>query len=128
MASTSTIFATEIGLVTLTHFKPNSILAAQSPTHAGCKDLAHRTMITVYNVNEYAQKAAYGSMLSLMPHKSSDIIPDISDPQGRAAARQAATLAKYPQVPHQNRPNTLPRPEMALAAVPNRSPTPSWIA
>jgi len=66
------------------HFKRNSTLADQTPTHARSKDPGHRTLITVDNVNEYAQKAAYGSILSLMPHKSSDMMLDISDPQGRA--------------------------------------------
>jgi len=60
------------------------LLPDKSPTHARCKDPGHCTMITVDNVKEYAQKAAYGSMLSLMPHKSSDMMLDISDPQGRA--------------------------------------------
>ena len=40
-------------------------------------------MITVVliTVNDYEQNAAYGSMLGLMTHKSSDMMPDISDSQ-----------------------------------------------
>ena len=45
-----------------------------------------------------------------------------------AAASQHTCEVPHDTLPHQKRPNTLPRPETALAALPNRSPTPSWIA
>ena len=45
-----------------------------------------------------------------------------------AAAASNTCEVPHDTLPHQKRPNTLPRPETALAALPNRSPTPSWIA